>query len=74
MYETLKELRRKFYTRAVMSELKDEYDDALRQLMLRWVKLERKLALGLTTELQHCEEERSEGALTVLCATGEKTK
>ena len=27
------------------------------------------LALGLTTELQHYEEERSEEALAVLCAT-----
>jgi len=28
-----------------------------------------QLALGLTTELQHYEEERSEEALAVLCAT-----
>lgn len=28
-----------------------------------------RLALGLTTELQHYEEERSEEALTVLCTT-----
>lgn len=70
MYEALKDLHRKFYTRAVMPELKDEYDDALRQLMLRWVKLDRKLALGLITELQHYEEERPEEALAVLCATG----
>ena len=28
-----------------------------------------RLALGLTTELQHYEEERSEEALAVLCAT-----
>lgn len=74
MYEALKDLHRKFYTRAVMPELKDEYDDALRQLMLRWVKLDRKLALGLITELQHYEEERSEEALAVLCATGGKNK
>lgn len=31
-----------------------------------------QLALGLTTELQHYEEERSEEALAVLCATEEK--
>ena len=31
-----------------------------------------QLALGLTTELQHYEEERSEEALAVLCATEEE--
>ena len=95
MYETLKELHRKFYTRAVMPELKSDYDDAFQQLMSRLSKPERKLvlkvvdtkglmmeraeldsfacglrlALGLTTELQHYEEERSEEALTVLCTS-----
>ncbi len=94
MYETLKELHRKFYTRAVMPELKSDYDDAFQQLMSRLAKPERKLvlkvvdtkglmmeraeldsfvcglrlALGLTTELQYYEEERSEEALAVLCA------
>ena len=94
MYETLKDLHRKFYTRAVMPELKYDYDDAFRQLMSRLSKPERKLvlkvvdtkglmmeraeldsfacglrlALGLTTELQYYEEERSEETLTVLCA------
>lgn len=98
MYETLKELHRKFYTRAVMSELKYDYDDAFQQLMSRLSKPERKLvlkvvdtkglmmeraeldsfvcdlrlALGLTTQLQHYEEERSEEALAVLCATEEE--
>lgn len=100
MYETLKDLHRKFYTRAVMPELKYDYDDAFRQLMSRLSKPERKLvlkvvdtkglmmeraeldsvacglqlALGLTTELQHYEEERSEKALVVLCATGEQNE
>lgn len=95
MYETLKELHRKFYTRAVMPELKSDYDDAFQQLMSRLSKPERKLVLkvvdtkglmmeraeldsfvcglrlafALTTELQHYEEERSEEALAVLCAT-----
>ena len=72
MYETLKDLHRKFYTRAVMPELKCDYDDAFQQLMSRLAKPERQLALGLTTELQHYEEERSEEALAVLCATEEK--
>ena len=98
MYETLKELHRKFYTRAVMSELKYDYDDAFQQLMSRLSKPERKLvlkvvdtkglmmeraeldsfvcglrlALVLTTQLQHYEEERSEEALAVLCATEEE--
>ena len=89
MYETLKDLHRKFYTRMVMPELKCDYDDAFQQLMSRLAKPERKLvlkavdtkglmmeraeldsfacrfqlALGLTTELQHYEEERSEKAL-----------
>lgn len=97
MYETLKDLHRKFYTRAVMPELKYDYDDAFRQLMSRLSKPERKLvlkvvdtkdlmmeraeldsvacglrlALGLTTELQHYEEERSEEVLAVLCAMEE---
>lgn len=31
-----------------------------------------RLALGLTTQLQHYEEERSEEALAVLCATEEE--
>lgn len=31
-----------------------------------------QLALGLTTELQHYQEERSEEALAVLCATEEE--
>lgn len=94
MYETLKDLHRKFYTRAVMPDLKSDYDDAFQQLMSRLSKPERKLvlkvvdtkglmmeraeldsfacglrlALGLTTELQYYEEERSEEALAVLCA------
>ena len=98
MYETLKELHRKFYTRAVMPELKSDYDDAFQQLMSRLSKPERKLvlkvvdtkglmmeraeldsfacglqlALGLTTELQYYEEERSEEALAVLCAMEEE--
>lgn len=53
MYKTLKELYREFYTREVVPELKDEYDEVFRQLMSRWVKSERKLALDLITELQH---------------------
>lgn len=35
MYETLKDLHRKFYTRAVMPELRCDYDDAFQQLMSR---------------------------------------
>lgn len=95
MYEALKDLHRKCYTRAVMPELECDYDDAFQQLMSRLSKPERKLvlkvvdtkglmmeraeldsfacglrlALGLTTELQHYEEERSEEALAVLCTT-----
>ena len=98
MYETLKDLHRKFYTRAVMPELRRDYDGAFQQLMSRLSKPERKLvlevvdteglmmeraeldsfacglqlALGLTTELQHYQEERSEEALAVLCATEEE--
>ena len=45
MYETLKDLHRKFYTRAVMPELKCDYDDAFQQLMSRLAKPERKLVL-----------------------------
>lgn len=95
MYEALKDLHRKFYKRAFISELKCDYDDAFQQLMPQLSKPERelvlkvvdtkglmmeraeldsfacglRLALGLTTELQHYEEERSEEALTVLCTT-----
>ncbi len=95
MYETLRDLHRKCYTRAVMPELECDYDDAFQQLMPQLSKPERelrlklvdtkglmmerseldsfacglRLALGLTTELQHYEEERSEEALTVLCTT-----
>ena len=47
MYETLKDLHRKFYTRAVMPELKCDYDDAFQQLMSRLAKSERKLVLRL---------------------------
>lgn len=98
MYETLKDLHRKFYTRAVMPELKNDYDDTFQQWMSRLSKPERKLVLkvvdtkglmmeraeldsfvcglrlafGLTTELQHYEEERSEEALAVLCAMEEE--
>lgn len=98
MYETLRGLHRKCYTRAVMPELECDYDDAFQQLMSRLSKPERKLvlkvvdtkglmmeraeldsfacgfqlALGLTTELQHYEEERSEEALAILCATEEE--
>ena len=98
MYETLRDLHRKCYTRAVMPELECDYDDAFQQLMSRLSKPERKLvlkvvdtkglmmeraeldsfacglqlALGLTTELQHYQEERSEEALAVLCATEEE--
>lgn len=98
MYETLKDLHRKFYTRTVMPELKCDYDDAFQQLMSRLAKPERKLvlkvvdtkglmmeraeldsfacglrlALDLTTELQHYEEKRSEEALAVLCTTEEE--
>lgn len=97
MYETLRDLHRKCYTRAVMPELECDYDDAFQQLMSRLSKPERKLvlkvvdtkglmmeraeldsfvcglrlALGLTTELQYYEEERSEEALAVLCAMEE---
>lgn len=98
MYETLRDLHRKFYTRTVMPELKCDYDDAFQQLMSRLAKPERKLvlkvvdtkglmmeraeldsfacglrlALDMTTELQHYEEKRSEEALAVLCATEEE--
>lgn len=98
MYETLRGLHRKCYTRAVMPELECDYDDAFQQLMSRLSKPERKLvlkvvdtkglmmeraeldsfacglrlALDLTTELQHYEEKRSEEALAVLCTTEEE--
>ena len=50
MYETLKDLHRKFYTRAVMAGLKDEYDDAFRQLMSQLSKPERKLVLNIVVD------------------------
>ncbi len=42
MYETLRDLHRKCYTRAVMPELECDYDDAFQQLMSRLSKPERK--------------------------------
>lgn len=45
MYETLRDLHRKCYTRAVMPELECDYDDAFQQLMSRLSKPERKLVL-----------------------------
>ena len=99
MYDTLRELHRKFYKAPPMPELERQYEEAFRELMHRLEKPERKLvlktidtkglmmedavfdsfacgvrlALGLTTELQHYEEERSEEALAVLPAMeGEK--
>ena len=76
MYETLKDLHRKFYTRAVMPELRCDYDDAFQQLMSRLAKPERKLVLKVVDTkglmMQHYQEERSEEALAVLCATEEE--
>ena len=95
MYDTLRELHRKFWKELPKPKLERQYDEAFRELMRRLEKPERKLvlrlldtrgllaenaafdsfacglrlALGLTTELQHYEEERSEEALAVLCAT-----
>ena len=97
MYDTLRELHRKFWKELPKPEVERQYDEAFRELMRRLEKPERKLvlrlldtrgllaenaafdsfacefqlALGLTTELQHYEEERSEEALAVLCATEE---
>lgn len=92
MYNTLRELRRKFCKVPPMPELERQYEKAFRESM-RWLgKPERKLllkaidikglmmedavfdsfvcgvrlALGLTTELQHYEEERPEETLAVL--------
>ena len=45
MYETLRDLHRKCYTREVMPELECDYDDAFQQLMSRLSKPERKLVL-----------------------------
>lgn len=99
MYDTLRELHRKFCKVMPVPELERQYEEAFRELMRRLEKPERKLvlktidtkglimedavfdgfvcgvrlALGLTTELQHYEEERSEEALAVLPAMeGEK--
>lgn len=95
MYDTLRELHRKFWKELPKPEVERQYDEAFRELMRRLAKPERKLvlkvvdtkglmmeraeldsfacglqlALGLTTELQHYQEERSEEALAVLCAT-----
>lgn len=99
MYNTLRELHRKFCKVPPMPELERQYEKAFRESM-RWLgKPERKLllkaidikglmmedavfdsfvcgvrlALGLTTELQHYEEERPEFPLAVLRAMkGEK--
>lgn len=94
MYDTLRELHRKFWKELPIPKLERQYDEAFRELMRRLEKSERKLvlwlldtrgllaenaafdsfacglrlALGLTTELQYYEEERSEETLTVLCA------
>lgn len=98
MYDTLRELHRKFWKELPIPKLERQYDEAFRELMRRLEKSERKLvlwlldtrgllaenaafdsfvcglrlALGLTTELQYYEEERSEEALAVLCATEEE--
>lgn len=98
MYETLRELHRKFWKELPVPEVERQYDEAFRELMRRLEKPDRKLvlrlldtrglmmeraeldsfvcglrlALGLTTELQYYEEERSEEALAVLCATEEE--
>lgn len=98
MYDTLRELHRKFWKELPVPEVERQYDETFRELMHRLEKPERKLvlrlldtrgllaenaafdsfvcgfrlALELTTESQQYQEERSEEALTVLCATEEK--
>ena len=98
MYDTLRELHRKFWKELPKPVVERQYDEAFRELMHRLAKPERKLvlkvvdtkdlmmeraeldsfvcglqlALGRTTELQYYEEERSEEALAVLCATEEE--
>lgn len=97
MYETLRELHRKFWKERPVPEVERQYDEAFQELMRRLEKPERKLvlrlldtkgllaenaafdsfacgfrlALELTTESQLYQKERSEEALTVLCATEE---
>ena len=97
MYDTLRELHRKFWKELPKLEVERQYDEAFRELMLRLEKPERKLVLRLldtrgllaenaafdsfacgfhltlelTTESQQYQEERSEEALAVLCATEE---
>lgn len=95
MYDTLRELHRKFWKELPVPKLEQQYDETFRELMCRLEKPEHKLvlrlldtkgllaenavfdsfacgfrlALGLTTESQQHQKERSEEALAVLCAT-----
>ena len=79
MYDTLRELHRKFWKELPVPEVERQYDEAFRELMRRLEKPERKLVLRLldtrgllTTESQQHQKERSEEALAVICATEEK--
>ena len=98
MYDTLRELHRKFWKELPKPEVERQYDEAFQELMRRLEKPERKLvlrlldtrgllaekatfdsfacgfrlALELTTESQLYQKERSEEALTVLCAMEEE--
>ena len=47
MYETLRELHRKFWKELPKPEVERQYDDAFRELMRRLEKPERKLVLRL---------------------------
>ena len=66
MYDTLRELHRKFWKELPVPEVERQYDEAFRELMRRLEK-----PLELTTESQQHKKERSEEALAVLCATEE---
>ena len=47
MYDTLRELHRKFWKELPMPEVERQYDEAFRELMRRLEKPERKLVLRL---------------------------
>lgn len=88
MYDTLRELHRKFWKELPKPEVERQYDEAFRELMrrldTRGLLAENaafdsfacgfRLALELTTESQQHQKERSEEALAVLCATEEQNE
>ena len=49
MYDTLRELHRKFWKELPKPEVERQYDEAFRELMRRLEKSERKLVLRLLT-------------------------